>query len=630
MTVENLTVTGDRFINAGYSSAASTDRNTVTVKNVKNIGFLHAGYAQRTTSYDLSASNNFVYIYDSEIYHVHGGHVRYGISNYNEVNMYSGEIENLIGAGYAYTAGEANYNTLNIYGGTLSGTVQGGYVGHNDHTDRDNWGNGNAIGNKVNIYGGEIIGTVYGGFVRNSGEVSNNEIHIYNNPTLSDAYLYAGYLGGNTNLYGYGNSLNIHTAGITAKNIGGFDILNYYLPDSVKNGDTVLTLTDGTTNLSLTKIGVYSTNNSELEKGDSFNLLYNDNTISISDQTLANAEDTVLHKGATLTYDLDIGLSDDEKALVATVGDGKLNPIPMPPLPTPEPPPVPIEHFNFDDEGISSFFNDIDTDWTIFGDYGGGPMRYKVNNGHIDTTNQNVDLGAARKLGNSNGLMTLAPIIDYQNTNYDSYLNDGTRARGNSRYTGGGFVLRNLNRNGFYYEGSFRAGRNKVDFASEDLDTTGMFGTVTYDASQTILNGHLKLGKYIRFDKNNLLDIYGFYYHTHQGGTNADLSSGEHYDFSSANAGRARIGYRLTTRISRISQVYTGLAYQFEHNSGVKATYKGYSTSGESHNGSSGMLEIGWVIKPLKENPWAVNINATGWIGNQSGVKAFAKIQKSF
>ena len=42
------------------------------------------------------------------------------------------------------------------------------------------------------------------------------------------------------------------------------------------------------------------------------------------------------------------------------------------------------------------------------------------------------------------------------------------------------------------------------------------------------------------------------------------------------------------------------------------------------------MLEIGWIVKPLKNNSWAVDINATGWVGNQRGVKALAKIQKSF
>ena len=147
---------------------------------------------------------------------------------------------------------------------------------------------------------------------------------------------------------------------------------------------------------------------------------------------------------------------------------------------------------------------------------------------------------------------------------------------------------------------------------------------------RSTFSGHLKLGKAFRLNKNNLLDVYGIYSHAHQGGMSADLSSGEHYNFSSANSGRFRIGYRLSTRTSKISRIYTGLAYQYEHASGITATYKDYKTPSAGDNGSSGMLEIGWIIKPLKVSPWAVDINTTGWVGHQRGVTAFAKIQKAF
>ena len=94
----------------------------------------------------------------------------------------------------------------------------------------------------------------------------------------------------------------------------------------------------------------------------------------------------------------------------------------------------------------------------------------------------------------------------------------------------------------------------------------------------------------------------------------------------------ANIGYRLTTRTSKISRIYTGLAYQYEHTGGITANYlsKNLSTKSAGNSGSSGMLELGWQIKPLKNNPWAVDINATGWVGHQRGVTATAKIQKSF
>ena len=60
------------------------------------------------------------------------------------------------------------------------------------------------------------------------------------------------------------------------------------------------------------------------------------------------------------------------------------------------------------------------------------------------------------------------------------------------------------------------------------------------------------------------------------------------------------------------------------------ATYKGYSTPSAGKSGSSGMFEFGWQIKPIKNNPWMVDINTTGWIGHQKGITAMAKIKKSF
>jgi hypothetical protein len=188
-----------------------------------------------------------------------------------------------------------------------------------------------------------------------------------------------------------------------------------------------------------------------------------------------------------------------------------------------------------------------------------------------------------------------------------------------------------MGRNGFYLEGSFRIGKIKTDVASDNL--AGNWGKVSYDTSATAMAGYLKFGRNIRLNKNNILDVYAAYHHAHQGGMDADLyPSGDKYRISSANSGRFKIGYRLTTRTSKISRIYTGLAYQYERATGITANYiaKNLSTGSGGESGSSGMLEIGWIIKPLKNNPWAVDINTTGWIGHQRGVTAMAKVSKSF
>ena len=121
---------------------------------------------------------------------------------------------------------------------------------------------------------------------------------------------------------------------------------------------------------------------------------------------------------------------------------------------------------------------------------------------------QSINLGFARSLESSAGKFTIAPIIDYAKGNYDSYLETGVHGNGSTKYIAGGLIVRNMWNNGFYYDGSFRAGKVKNDFASDNIDPTGVFGRVTYDTSATTLAGHLKLGKVFRLNKNNLLDVY--------------------------------------------------------------------------------------------------------------------------
>ena len=219
MTVKDLTVSA-KHTNAGHSASSGTtkvDYNTTKIYNVYNLRYLHCGYSFDGNG---SASYNTVDFYSGSVNHIHGGHIGYGSANYNTVNFYNGTVEELIGSGYISYSGETNYNTLNIFDGNITGTIQGGY----------NEGRGDAIGNKVNIFGGTINGTVYGGYVHTSGTVADNEINIYNHPDLTNANLYAGYIGGNTDLYGSGNVLKFHTSNIKAKNIGGFDTLDFFIP----------------------------------------------------------------------------------------------------------------------------------------------------------------------------------------------------------------------------------------------------------------------------------------------------------------------------------------------------------------------------------------------------------------
>jgi hypothetical protein len=77
-----------------------------------------------------------------------------------------------------------------------------------------------------------------------------------------------------------------------------------------------------------------------------------------------------------------------------------LPPIDPPVIPT-EPATLPEPFFDFEKDGLSGLFDEKNKDWTIFADVGGGSMRYKTGgNSHVNTTNQNIDLGMARNVSN--------------------------------------------------------------------------------------------------------------------------------------------------------------------------------------------------------------------------------------
>lgn len=647
------------------------------MRNVKNISYLHGGYAWNSSG---SASHNTVDIFDSTIYHIHGGHVGSGIANYNTVNFYSGTVEALTGAGYAGSGsaswntlnvfdgtlngltqggfvignGVANYNTVNIYGGTINGIVTGGYVG-----------SGVANYNAVNLYGGKIVGDIYGGYAPN-GDAIGNEINIIGNEEsgldLTQANLYAGE-GSNVS----GNKINFYNSGITMSNLHGegFQQINFIFPKNYQK-DTILTLTGSNeVNLGdLSEVGFGERGGSNIGKGDVINLISANSNIILNDNINTNylgnnldgstTYSTKMSRGVSFDYDLDLALSADGKTLTGTVGSHggikeSTRPIAIANVVVPS-----MVNDNRVIDSLSEFgMPDFDDDgegdraqkaeevreqhgFEIFAHSGYGRLKTKTGNGsYVVTKSGNFDLGFARSLDLKEGKFIFAPVVEHGTGHYDAMLSNGIKGYGSAKYAAGGFIFRKVNNGGFYFEGSARLGRSYNNFISDHFtNAKGNSVRATYHTDAPIFASHVRIGKAMRLNKNNLLDMYGIYAYTRQGGMNTELSTGDPYEFSSVTSSRVRLGYRLTTRTSRISRIYTGLAYQYETNSDSEA--KTYDAEGESWSlnagskGSSGMLEIGWQIKPNKDNPWLVDINATGWIGHQKGMTAMAKLQKSF
>ena len=253
--------------------------------------------------------------------------------------------------------------------------------------------------------------------------------------------------------------------------------------------------------------------------------------------------------------------------------------------------------------------------FTPYAALGGSSMRAESGS-HVDTKGFGLNVGFAREIANSQGKLLFGPLVEYGGGKYDSYLDNGTHGDGGSHYWGIGLMARQINHDGFYYEGSIRGGRVNSDYS-------GGFNnqTVKYDSTSSYFAAHVGLGKVKSIGHNNTLDGYMKYFFSHQGGDNVTMhgsvSGDESWSFDSVNSHRLRLGARLTHRINDRNSFYGGLAYQYEFGGEATAHYNGGSTPSPSVKGGSGMLELGWQVKP--GGPVSIDFGVTGWIGKQRG-----------
>lgn len=622
----------------GMSTAGNVHGNTINFRGGTATGGIIGGVAYFPYDSTSTAGNvydNVVNVSGGTLNFVSGGETAFSYPTGSSITDFSDS---------RFQSGDVYNNTVKITGGTITN----GVVGGSSLT-------GKAYGNTIDISGGTISGIVVGGEVRHFTDgyssVYGNTINISGTPDLSGAY----FIGGMRDISGASytpvagdNTLNINGANLTVRGIDfdSFGSVNFNAPVSLANGGNIITVTDNFSGVDdLSKLHFKIDGSSRLDTGDVVNLVVNGtSTASSADVVEGPAADgsynTTLSKGSTLLYDLNLASSAD--GVTATVGDARMSPNPIPDVHKvvfpviPHYPPDPFTGMAtdqaFEDDEASAIANAYALGgFSVFLHTGGGRIKTKTGGGtHVTTRNGNYDLGFARSLETENGKFYIAPIFEYVHGNYDSVLPDDIKGDGSSKYYAGGVIARKINKSGFYYEGSLRGGKVKNDFASNDFVIDGNKTRVTYDMSAPIFTGHLRLGNMNRMNKNNLLEIYGIYSFVHQNGMDTTLSSGDHVDFSSINSHSMRLGYRMTTKTSTISRIYTGLAYQYDTASDSTATAPKYSKTSDGPSGSSGMLELGWQIKPLKENPWMLDVKAVGWTGHHQGFNVLAKVQKSF
>ena len=650
-----LTVNGGNFSDGVVGGSAYGDGNNLVTKNtvIVNDGTMPqvcGGLLQAYGTVPGDAIDNTVYIKGGKIEHVLGGSAYSGAANDNKVIISGGTVEGSTGWGSIYggmtSSGAANNNTVTISGGTINADIYGG-------------SGATADGNTVTISGSNTVFLSTKGIhgaTAMTGDATNNTVNILT--PINVAYLYGGINEADGTTKSTGNTLNVAAKNVSTKLIDKFQNMNFYLPSDIAKDDTMLTVNgSGATDVQGVTFGVAALSGVKLVKGDTVNLITNPSGLT-TDDTLKTTDSATLAKETFLSanslttddaYELSISKKDantiiatvdnvtEKKAPEEAVGDILKSPVET------RAGVVTLVNAGADllvSQGMSNAADAAAAERTE-GDAAAAPKaggfapfaavsfgKLRAQSGsHVDNKGIGMNLGFAREIANKSGKSLVGPVIEYGHGSYDSYQDSGIKADGKSSYWGIGVIAKQTNDNGFYYEGSLRAGRTKSDYNS-DL-RPGLH--VNYDSSATYWAAHLGVGKLEDIGHDNTLDYYGKYFYSHTGSDSTYLNgANETANFDAVNSHRIRLGARLTHALNEKNKIYGGLAWQYEFKGDARATY---SVSGEapspSVKGSSGMIELGWQVKPGK-SPMTIDLGVTGWVGKQRGITANVQANWTF
>ena len=601
------------------TTSSEANRNTVIVNDGHyEIKELAGGYGP-TASHNTVTTINNTGTFNAGAIMGGGGS---GNSDYNTVNINGGTFaaKKIAGGGFS---GNSHYNTVNINGGTFSNEISiygGSTTG------------GTASGNTVNITGGTFVKRtdILGGYSERS-TANNNTVTISGGIFKSGIYLCGGKNAG-TN-----NTLNLKIKDLSVYDADCFQNLNFYIPNTAQPNDTMLTVGAPAMDLSGATIKAGVQDGSTLKTGDTIYLIKagditgfdTNRTGTLTDPGYLNygleigLESTATGKAVKATIGSVSGLSADSKSLaetraggIAILNDGATLMAGTSLINAK----AAAKAANLSAQGGEGA--PAPAGFTPFAAVGANNMRYETGS-YVDSKGWGINVGMARELTYKKSLLTIAPVIEYGRSSYDSYLDSGTHGSGKQQFLGVGAIVRQDFTKGTYVEGSLRAGRMKGDYNSGDMNAS-------YDTASNYFGLHLGVGKIVNLDKKNKLDIYGKLFYTKQAGDDVKLSTGAVYNFEAIDSVRTRLGARWTAELAKNSNLYVGLAWDHEFDSKARATYKGFSTPTPSMKGDSCLLELGWQVKPKETSPLSINLNLTGWCGKQKGVQFGAGFEWGF
>ena len=664
----------------------SAEKNEVAIGAGSVVeGNIYGGYATHNTNENKVSITNGAEVGQS----VFGGFSVKADSKNNEVilNGASGVTANI--AGGVALKGNSEDNKVNIAKSTVNMNVYGGYgakdsigniisITDGSSVNKNVYGGysfkGNSMDNTVTVDNSTVNENVYGGYTESDGAISekiqNNKV-IFKNGAKIKGDVYGGYdklSKANIN----NNTLEVVGKGNEAKSIQNFDKLNFFITKDLVANNTMLKVT-----------GTALINNAEIKAGVELGTKLNENDkINLITAGALKAENittgTLTDGLISIDQGLQVTVGTDGNKLVGVIngttppGGGGTTPPggggTTPPGGGGTTPPggggTTPPGGGGTTPGAGGLYADADAkspvetqsaaltmlnlghDLLTTAGYENAALavegeeegsvnpfitmsanNHKLDTGsHVDLKAWNMNLGFAKKINNNSGKLLIAPVIEYGRGSYDSYLDNGTHGDGDAHFWGAGLMAKQLNDDGFYYEGSLRAGRMSTDYQS------AVAGGIKYDSDATYYAAHLGMGKVVQLNDKDTLDYYGKLFYTRQQGDKVTVGTGATYDFDATTSLRTRLGARYTHQLSEKNAFYVGLAWQHEFdgesNAIVATTLGSASAPAPSMKGDTGIMELGWRVN--NSDKFELGLGVNGSVGKQKGVGFNLSLNFSF
>ncbi|WP_027406220.1 autotransporter outer membrane beta-barrel domain-containing protein [Anaerovibrio sp. RM50] len=249
-----------------------------------------------------------------------------------------------------------------------------------------------------------------------------------------------------------------------------------------------------------------------------------------------------------------------------------------------------------------------------YANMGGGSMNVETGS-HVKTHTWNAILALGHKNEKKLSSTEYGAFFEYGRGNYSTFNGD-ERGDGSTHYTGGGILGKWQKNNGFYVEGSLRAGSIHDDATNVLRDVNG--NPYSYETDATYWGAHIGVGREIKLNKTDVLDLYAKYFYNHRGSVSFD--AGGHYDLDAVESSVLRVGTRYTVKKSDKINYYGGLAIEHEFCGRAAGLADGVAIRGADISGTSLRGEIGATFQPGDNSNVTLDLNLSGFAGKKRGL----------